>query len=67
MNYYIEKVKEIAKLGNERNADWSVAVDMYDNEHGMPYEDSEAIAADRAEFYEYVRGKRFDSEGNEIK
>lgn len=66
-NYYIERVKEIAKLGHERNADWSTVVDMYDTEHGMPYEDSEAIAADRAGFYEFVRGKRFNEDGEEIK
>lgn len=66
-NYYIERVKEIAKLGNEREVDWTVAVSMYDAEHGMPYEDKEAIAADRAEFYEFVRGKRFDENGEEVK
>ena len=66
MNYYVKNIREIVKLSNERNVDWSVAVSMYDNEHGVPFEDPKEIGKARAEFYEYIEGKRFDRFGNEL-
>lgn len=66
-NYYIENVKEIAIVSYKEDVDWSVAVDIYDNEKGLPYGGASGQISDaRHEFYEFVKGRAYDAEGNEV-
>ena len=66
-NMYIENVKDIAKLGAQRDVDWNVALDMYDKEQGNygKIPDGERDAQ-RKEFLGYVAGKKFDKDGNYV-
>ena len=65
-NYYIRNVGRIAQLSYKRGVDWSVAVDLFDEENGGVQCDESQIGALRGEFYTYVRDRRYDEEGNEI-
>lgn len=59
-NYYYKNRVAIIAIGKKQNVDWSVSVNMFDNEHGVPAD----CDAQRKQFYDFVRGKRFDADGN---
>jgi len=67
-NWYIDNIGPIAIVAIGTGASWSVAVSVFDllNKDNVfrPIGD---IAEQREEFYKFVKGKKFDAEGNEIK
>lgn len=65
-NRYINNVKEIAKLANERGVDWFVVVDIWDQKIGIMTMNEPNRTELRHEFYNYVSGRRYDENGDEV-
>lgn len=59
-NYYYQNRVGIIAISKKNGVDWTVAVNMFDAEHGTP----ENCNSQRNQFYSFVNGKRFDAAGN---
>ena len=60
---YIENIKDIVKLAYARGVDMSTALAMYiaEGDGGLSPEDEKAA---EAEYFSFIKDKRFDAEGN---
>ena len=66
-NRYIYNVKWIAHMAKKNNVDWSVAVDLWDTAIMIDADIIESnITELRHEFYDYVSGRKYGVNGDEI-
>lgn len=60
---YIENIKDIVKLAYARGVDMSTALAMYVAEGGGGLAPEDEKAAE-AEYFAFVKGRKFDEDGN---